>query len=173
MNHTCTPFHCWTVNLNTTQIFLKNGLDLKYPDTNAPMPWPNHPTGQCMKSMGVWTSSSSINIFGAALRMYNTTIASGGESFIDICSECVKLKKACTHHAHIGPRYSRCGNICDNHSFKLNQSNMIEYVNEKVCLAKNKIFLSKRVTAWVMVIVGTMQCFRADEVVSATDPLII
>ena len=62
-NHTCTPFHCWTVNLNTTQIFLKNGLDLKYPDTNAPMPWPNHPTGQCMKSMGVWTSSSSINIY--------------------------------------------------------------------------------------------------------------
>ena len=51
LNHTCIPRHCWTVNLNTTRIFLRyqcmeNGLDLKHPDTNAPVPWPNHPTGQ-------------------------------------------------------------------------------------------------------------------------------
>ena len=188
LNHTCIPFHCWTVNLNTTRIFLRyqcmeNGLDLKHPDTNAPVPWPNHPTGQCMKSIGVWTSSSSINIFGAALRMYNTTIASGNEPFIDICSECVKLKKACPHHAHIGPRYSRCGNICDDHSFKLNQSNMIEYVKRYVSrktkafypneLRKMRTALITRnsicdLMAWVMVIVGTMQCFRADEVVTIT-----
>lgn len=178
------PKFSWSVSYYAVWLFLnymvcEEGTSLKN-EQNQQLCWPG--TNIKIKCSGLWTSKSSIDIFGAALKMYwDTTFKFNPEiTYEDMCPLC-QSNTACPHHAPNPALFPR-GNLCQTEKFKKNQSRMIAYAKEKYDSKKTHPFYPSQLRKirnyllsgnfidqfmlWVIILVGCMQCLRCDEVLT-------